>query len=480
MKKIILSVISCLLLCGILISCQNKKEDAPCACLTYDMTLSLEGDVLTGKQTVSFNNVFADNLENAVFHLYPNAYAENAKSKAYTGILPSYGGIEIGSVTVDGVKVEPTTDEDKQYLFVPLSGAAYGSKQTIDFTYSVTVPESRLRFGRYNENYLLSSFYPQLAPFKDGKFLTDPFSVIGDPLYSQIGDYTVSLACPSSLVVASGAKLVEKKDGGDLSVYTYSAKNTRDLAFAASPNFNVLSGKECDTEINCFFIGDFDGQASLDLARSAFKTYTENFGPSGLDVYSVVVAPFDFTGMEFSGIVIISDAAGEDVADVILHETAHQWWYNLVGSDPIRSSALDEGLTSFTSVYYYLLCGDEETFNRRIAEAKKVYTQYETLQKRRKTGMNLRLDGTIYDYTAYQYTMLMYYKACMMFNNLYELYGKDKTTACLRAFAEKYAHKDATMDDFVSVCNNVLKTDVSGLIAGWIGDGGTATTFAKA
>ena len=479
MKKIFLLSLCCLLLSCMLFACRKKTEETPTADIAYDMTLELNDNTLSGKQTVTFTNVYQDGLENAVFHLYANAYAEDATAKAYNGILPAYGGIEVTSATVNGNAVQIAVDESKQYLSVPLSDSSLGSRQTIELTYDVTVPQSRLRFGRYNDNYLLSSFYPQLAVYKEGTFLTDPFSTIGDPLYSPAAAYSVRFTCPSSLVVASGVKLDRKTDEGTSSTYFYSSDNVRDFALAASPDFNVLTDKGGDTELYYFFIDETDSQERFSIVKSAFAAYTDAFGPSGLDVYSVVVAPFDYPGMEFSGIVYVSDTAGEETAEALLHETAHQWWYNLVGSDPIRNSALDEGLTSFTTLYYDLLTGNEEKFNASVADVKKVYTQYETLQKRRKTGINLRLDGTIYDYTAYQYTMLMYYKACMLFNNLYELYGKEKFNACLRAYAEEYAHKEATFDDFVSVCNKVLKTDVGGLVNGWIGDNATVTTFSQ-
>ncbi len=38
----------------------------------------------------------------------------------------------------------------------------------------------------------------------------------------------------------------------------------------------------------------------------------------------------------------------------MVHEVAHQWWYNQVGNDQVRSPWLDEGLAEF-SMYEYTL-----------------------------------------------------------------------------------------------------------------------------
>ena len=479
MKKIIFTLLCLILACGLLVGCDKKESDAPSADLKYDIDVTLNGNTLTGKQTVTFINVMKDGLSEAVFHLYPNAYAEEQENKAYSGILPAYGGIEVTDISVGENAVTAQTDDSKQYLSVPLPSPAVGDKVTVKMSYTVTLPECRLRLGKSGNCYLLSSFYPQLAVYEDGNYRRDLFTTVGDPLYSEIGEYDLTFTCPNNLVVASSGKTVSKTDEGETSSYVYHANNVRDFALAASPDFDVLTARECDVDLYYFSIGDAAANERFSLVRSAFNKYTEAFGPSGLETFSVIIAPFDYSGMEFSGLVFVSSSAGDATEETLLHETAHEWWYHLVGNDPIRQSALDEGLTSFTSAYYYLLAGNEQAFSQKIADVKKAYTQYETLQKRRKTGVNLRLDGTIYDYTSYQYTMLMYYKACMLFNNLYELYGKDKTTACLNAYATEYAHKTATFDGFISVCNKELKTDVSGLVNGWLGDVSSIATFSQ-
>lgn len=480
MKKTIPILLCLILACCLLVACHSKESPEPTAETKYVIDLTLDGNTLRGKQQVAFRNVFSEGLSEAVFHLYPNAYAENAEHKAYGGILPAYGGIEVTAVTVNGEEAVAIFDDEKQYASVSLPSLSIGDQVTIGMEYTVAIPDCRLRLGRRDNVYLLSSFYPQLSVYEDGAFRRDPFCTVGDPIYSDVASYDVTFTCPSSLVVAASVKAESKTDEGELSVYSYKADNVRDFALAASPDFNVLTACENDVELFYFSLNDTDADKNFSLVRSAFNRYTEAFGSSGLKSYSVVVTPFDCNGMEYSGLVFISSSAGEDTEETLLHETAHQWWYNSVGSDPIRQSALDEGLTTFTSAYYYLLAGDENAFAEKIADTKKVYTQYETLQKRRQTGIDLSADNTIYDYTAYQYAMLIYYKSSLMFNNLYELYGKEKTTACLRAYAEEYAHKTATFEDFIAVCNKVLKTDVGGLVKGWLGDGPTVTTFAKA
>ncbi len=66
----------------------------------------------------------------------------------------------------------------------------------------------------------------------------------------------------------------------------------------------------------------------------------------------VAEAPLGKHGMEYPALVLI----GSDVyrterlklEPLVVHETAHQWWYNLVGSDPVASPAIDESLAEYS------------------------------------------------------------------------------------------------------------------------------------
>ncbi len=474
MKKILpisLFLAFCLLFS---VACTPKEEEGS-AEIGYDMHIELEENTLSGTEKVSFVNVYADGLTEAVFHLYPNCYASDAVDKAYNGVLPAYGGIEIQSVTGENVEGFSCSD-NQEYLTVTFPERQKGETVCVEITFAVTIPSSTLRLGEKDGNILLTCFYPQLSVYRDG-FLTDAFTTIGDPMVSEAASYAIEFSCPSEYVVASSLVPSTQVQEEGVTRYSYQGENIRDYAFVLSKDFTVRSDTVGHTELYYFSLNDTDAEERFSLQKAAFAAYTEAFGECGLSSYSVVCLPFEYSGMEYSGLAVVSSGLGEDTSDAILHETAHQWWYHLVGNDGVRQSVLDEGLTSFSAVCFYALQGESAVFSEKMTNVKTAYTQYETLQKRRRTGTKLNLDGTLYDYTSYQYTMLMYYKGCMLFNNLYELYGMEKMKTCLQSYAKTYAHKIADVDDFIAVCNTVLKTDVQGLVYGWLNGNGTVTTF---
>lgn len=478
MKKacLILMIITVIAVMGFsLIGCNNKEETNDNLC--YDIKINLTENKLTGEQTVSYNNVYCENLTESVFHLYPNAYAENAKNKAYV-IEPSvYGGIEVTSVKSGENNVEYTISECGEYLTVKHGEVKKNDNISLKIEYSVTLPSCNLRLGYVDGYYNLSGFYPQLSVYGENGFRQDAYSAVGDPILSTVATYNVEFDCDKSLVVASSLKCKDISTTTNRQLLKYSGENVRDFAFACNSNYNVINGQAGGVNVYYFYTADENAQETLNTTIKAINTFSEAFGAYPYDTYSVARVPFDCDGMEYSGLVYVAEKCS-DLTEAVIHETAHQWWYGMVGNDCINESYMDEGLVTFCSAYYYELNGESEKFKEKINAIKRAYINYENLQKRRNTGMNLAMDKPIYEYTDYQYTMVIYYKGSMMFNNLYELYGKEKFNMCMKKYCDKYKFKIAGKEQFTETAEGVLG-NISGLIEGWLGEKIVATTFAE-
>lgn len=84
--------------------------------------------------------------------------------------------------------------------------------------------------------------------------------------------------------------------------------------------------------------------------------YGNQFGRYPYQEYDVVKTGGFFGGMEYPSIVFIQDeyfSRTDQVADAIVaHETAHQWFYGLVGNDEVREAWVDESLTDYATMAY--------------------------------------------------------------------------------------------------------------------------------
>lgn len=476
MKKI-LFILIIIALAVTAFACAGKDGDSV-SNINYEMTLCLENDILTGQQTVNIENIFAEGLDCIVFNLYANAYSENTTDKAYTGKLEKYGGISLQKVYVDGQQISDySISENGQILKVPVEAMKLKDKVNVGIDYTVNIPHSNLRLGCINDSYNLANFYPQLAVFAEGKFREDKYTTIGDPMFSEVANYQVTFTAGKDLVVASSAKAITESSKQNLKTSMFKGDNIRDFAMVASKNFKTVSASYEDVAVTYYYIKDENSAATLEYGIAALKTFSENFGKYDYPTFAMVQTPFFCDGMEFTSLIFISDTA-TDLQNTIIHETAHQWWYGMVGSDSINESYLDEGLTSFVTAYYYLLNDDVDSYNSQMKETVDSYMLYEKLQKMRKNNNILVMNKSIYDYTSYQYGMLAYNKGSMMFMSLFEVMGKDKFNKALKLYFENNKYGISDVNKLCAAFSKVGKTEYAGFINGWIGDNVIAT-FAK-
>ena len=75
---------------------------------------------------------------------------------------------------------------------------------------------------------------------------------------------------------------------------------------------------------------------------------------------------FLYGGMEYPCLSMISDdVSGEDNFYTIVHETAHQWFYGILGVNESESGYLDEGLTELSTA---LFLGQYKEFNGSFSD----------------------------------------------------------------------------------------------------------------
>jgi hypothetical protein len=87
----------------------------------------------------------------------------------------------------------------------------------------------------------------------------------------------------------------------------------------------------------------------LDLARRTLRELARRYGPYRWSSYTVVATPdLGAEGIEYPTLVYIGSAS--IAALLVHHETAHQWFYSLVGNDQARDPWLDEALATWSQI----------------------------------------------------------------------------------------------------------------------------------
>jgi hypothetical protein len=314
----------------------------------------------------------------------------------------------------------------------------------------------------------LTNFYPQLAVYQDGKFRLDVCTTIGDPFFSEVANYEVTILSAEDSVIATSGTLVSENKTQKGVQSKYVAKNIRDFVLVIDKNLLIESTKLGDTEIMYYYYEDENPAATLKFAVDAITIFSEKFGVYPFETLSVVATDFDCAGMEYGRLVYVAlDTV--DIEDTIVHEIAHQWWYGLVGNDSINEAFLDEGLTTFSTLYYYKQIYGQEKYDLSVKAISDSYMLYERIQNMRKPDDDLSINKSIYDYTSYQYDMLVYKKGAMMFANLMETMGEEKFTKALNSYVKNNSYKIVNCDTLIKELNKAYGSDIGGLVNGWIG-----------
>jgi aminopeptidase N len=129
---------------------------------------------------------------------------------------------------------------------------------------------------------------------------------------------------------------------------------------------------------------------------------------------------------------VANDLKGEQLEHTVAHETAHQWWYGLVGSDCTTHPWMDEALCE-----YSLLCYVQDRYGDRAREELR-QTLIEPAMRITVAGQ--ATPGAPLDYfeTATDYSVLVYGRAAALLCAADDLLG-GRLNDALRHYAQRYA-----------------------------------------
>ena len=462
MKKLLVIIASLILVLALPFSvgCGGKSKKIT----TYTLDCTLDDNVLTASQSVDFYNDTETALTELKFNLFGNAFRKDAKyspisAQYFMRAYPngaSYGDMLIKSVSSGESELEYSVGGvDRNVLVVNLPTEVYPDERiSVDIEFTLNLANVIARTGYTDKVINLANFYPILCKYDDGGFYECVYYSSGDPFYSDVANYTVTLTADTEYTVASSGKLKERQDLGGKSTATYVIDSARSFAFVLSKNFESVHKTVNDVEVNYYFYQDSAPEKSFEFIEKSLNLFSQKFGDYPYPNYSVVQTEFIQGGMEFPALVMISDDLESDAyGEVIVHETAHQWWQTAVGNNEIEYGFLDEGLSEYSVVLFYenypeygmkrenLISSAEKTYKTFCSVYDKFYGKVNTVMKR-----------SLKDFTSeYEYVNIAYIKPCIMYDYLRVSIGDDAFFKGLKEYYKKFCYKNATPDDLVGI-----------------------------
>ncbi|MBE3582044.1 MAG: M1 family metallopeptidase [Thermoanaerobacteraceae bacterium] len=313
------------------------------------------GELLQGKLLLAYQNPYFYPLTELQFNLPANGMAEAANSMTVHRV--KINQIE-AAFMVQGTRLE-----------VPLNRPLF-SRQTlvVEIDFSTHIPDRAARLGVFDGVTMVSGWYPLLAPRQEGAWqgMAEGAS-FGEPYFADAAYYQVDLRVPSHLVVVASGRVTGRTEGGGWTGWSFSSEHPiREFAFAAGAGWQFAGRRVGPVEL-VLATRSRPSPEILDTAVQALKYFQEYWGTYPYSYLHLVEVPLEgLSGMEYPGLIFLSTLKGYS-PPVVVHEVAHQWWYNLVGNDSIRAAWIDEGLAEYSTLLYYSFA-DPDYYRRRKEE----------------------------------------------------------------------------------------------------------------
>lgn len=464
--------------------CKNNELDKVSKNLnTYTMEITYnDNHTLDVEQVVRYTNRCENSLDEIMFHLYPQSFRQNSTTSVvsklnyskcyYNG--ESFGGIEIEEVKISGNNIETLlTGNDEDILSVPVANSLKPDDSIeIYIKYNVVIPNINHRFGYGEDTINLGNFYPIVCMYENGNWVTDSYHYNGDPFYSDVANYEVSLTANNNLKLASTGDIKSSSSNESTHTYNISAKAVRDFAIVLSDKFNIVSGSIDGVAVNYFYYKNQYPNECLQAGLDSVRTFNNLFGKYPYSTLNIVESNFVHGGMEYPNLTLISDAVDiqSDYINVIVHEVAHQWWYGLVGNNEVSFGWLDEGLTEYSTILFY---NENPSYNVDTSELVKNTTNsfttfvdvYTKVFGEADTTMNRKLN----EYTnESEYVYIAYVKGLLLFDSLEEVLGHDKFIKGLQTYFEDNKFKIATPDSLIDSFEKASGSELNSFFESWI------------
>ena len=316
--------------CGVVSSLPPPPTPRPRYALSVRVRPGLR--TVTGALTVTFTAPSEHGTDRLVFRLWPNG-----PRYARAGAHLSVSRVREGGRMLRVSSPNPTT----LVIARPVTG---GRRVVVSMNWRLVLPrETGLRMKGAGRSVRLGSFFPVLA-WDGNDWALDPPTELpsADAWTTPTADFDVRVTHSTRLrLLASGEQVGHDR---------WRAKAVRDFTLALG-RFTIVRGTAHIPAAVHVTVGvepdpvPIPARVFLRRAIASLERYSALYGPYPWRTYTVA-AMADLTGLtgalEYPTLVY-QPATSENLP----HETAHQWFYSLVGNDQAHDPWLDEGLATW-------------------------------------------------------------------------------------------------------------------------------------
>ncbi|MGE0992691.1 M1 family metallopeptidase [Bacillus sp. GMa5/2] len=455
------------------VDAQEKSNPMDRPKYQIEAKLDQQQQSIQASETVSFTNNYGQNLNDLVFHLYPDAYNQletmsnmhvkptpemlSEIQKQYPNVTEKdfLGDIEVTSVTIQGKKISYT--QENQVLKIQLATPLQSSQRVdvkVDFTFKIPFGFQRMNYR--DDFYSITKWYPILAIYdpKERTWDENPYHPDGESDYSEFSDYKMKLTVPKEMTVAATGTEKESIQQNE-KIVEVNAPNVRELVFFASPHYTKETREISGVTVNSYYdkrnpLSKEIALQGLDSVEKALPFFDRKFGKYAYPEFDIMETRVSGTDMEYPTIVQLGEYSNKGANMSLVHELAHQWFYGMIGNNPYLDPALDESFTTFADIYF------NEYDTKGKSGFKKSLSYSEEVIKELSGVINRPLD----QYANGDYDRYVYGKGYIALIDLYYKVGEKKFDQIMKTYFEQNKFSNANFANFFEVVNQVAGKEV--------------------
>ncbi|MCG8570474.1 MAG: hypothetical protein MJB14_10075, partial [Spirochaetes bacterium] len=396
-----------------------------------------------GKMTITIPNLFDSTIAEAAFYL-----------------LPVTAG---GNLTIEKIKQNNSNlkfQKSNDICYVQLANPLKPQDDTtLTLIFQGQLPPKCNGPGVFfadSESVSLGGFYPALVPFKpNGEINAVTPTKYGDPPGIDLATYIVQLTAPKGYLFASTGNLKKLHDNEHEVAYQILSGPVREFFIAGSTNWEEVSSKHKGITITSYYPnGNLkQGINAIYFSKDSLDIFSEAYCPYPYSEFDIISAPMGNhgVGMEYPGIIVLNDrlyspngmafgyAADFRMEITTAHEVAHQWFYNLVGNEPVTEPWIDEALAQYSTWLYFSEKNSE-------ASADPLFSSFMNRWKRIKKKL-VPIGLPVDSYGPREYGAIVYGRAPLFYFLFRQLNGEEKFNLYLKDYVQQYAWKTVKSED---------------------------------
>ncbi len=479
---------------------------------SYSLSASLDtaAKTLRGAMLMKYTNNSPDTLHFIWLHMEQNAFKPNSlnsyvfPSASRFGARDFDGGdnIERMNQVLGGKRVPLKMHNNGTLARIDLAKPlAPGQTVTIDAAWSFLIPEHGAdRMGRDGALYEIAQWFPKVVVYDDIRgWNVDPYLGQAE-FYLDYGDYSLEVTVPAGYIVAATGMLTNAKEvlpreqqrrlaqaiksdsvirivtAAELAngsarpkqtgtlTWKFVAYNVRDVAWAASPNYQWDGCGWRGVLAQAFYRPESANvwNDAADQNRASISEYSDRWFRYPYPQVTSVEGPV--YGMEYP--MLAMQVGGKDkyeLYDVLTHEVGHNWFPMVVGSNERLYAWMDEGFNTFINMFAESQRYPEKgTFAQRALKQRSIIEQYQ--QKNFDSPIDIPPDRI----DPKRLAVAGYYKPAAGLQILRdEILGPDVFDDAFKTYINRWAYKHPAPADFYRTMENAAGRRLDWFWRGW-------------